>query len=360
MENGAAPAAMFPRHEARFAAWLGEQLGCGDVAVVHAKQLTFGHSNQTWDIAVRWTEQGASREGRYILRCPPDGIGLLEPYDVAKQYRVMKALGGSGVPVPEMLWLEASGAVLGKPFFLMERLDGYGIEWNLPGPILGATSDDVRMICEQYIDAVAAVHLIDWRAIDTGLPPPAADPVTAEIDWWEGKVREHHAGSLPSTEHIVAWLRAHRPPAATPRLIHGDPKLGNLFLDGSRLVALLDWELSAIGDPMCDLGWMSFQWSGALTAGFADLPGALSWDEMAARYTAKTGIPVDNIVYYQVLQGFKAAAICFIGYMMFLQGTSHDPRFEQFGPVVPPQLDMMLALIGSGAMPHGAVLDRLV
>lgn len=352
---------MFPRHEAAFTAWLQARIaGATDLRVERAKQLTFGHSNQTWDIAVRWIADGQLREDRYILRAPPEGIGLLEPYDVAKQYHVMQALGGSGVPVPKMLWLDDSNEVLGRPFFLMERLDGFSIEWNLPGDIAAATAEQVRAICEQYIDAVAAVHMVDWRAVETHLPAPSADPIGSEIDWWEAKVQGHHGESLPSFERVVAWLRTNHPGPVPPRIVHGDPKLGNLLLRDARLIALLDWELSSIGDPMCDLGWMSFQWSGPFTAGFADLPGAMTWDELAARYTAKTGIPVDNIRYYQVLQGFKAAAICFIGYMMFLQGTSSDPRFEQFGPVVPPQLDMMLALMGEGRMAHGAVLDRLL
>jgi aminoglycoside phosphotransferase (APT) family kinase protein len=352
---------MFPAREADFLRWLGGHLPRAEgLALDHARQLTFGHSNQTWDVAVSWREGGEARGDRYILRAPPAGIGLLEPYDVAKQYRVMKALEGGAVPLPRMLWIDESGDVLGLPFFLMERLEGYGIEWNLTDAIREMIPGEVRAICEQYIDAVANVHLVDWRAVDTGLPPPAADPVLFEIDWWADKVREHYPEPMPSTEHIVAWLRDNRPAPAAPRLVHGDPKLGNLLLSGSSLVALLDWEMSAIGDPLCDLGWLSFQWRGAFTAGFADLPGALSWDEMAARYTARTGIPTDNIRYYQVLQGYKAAAICFIGYMMFLNGTIDDPRFEQFGPVVPPQLDVMLQLIGAEPMKHGAVLDRLV
>jgi aminoglycoside phosphotransferase (APT) family kinase protein len=347
---------MFPDRNEPFIAWLAEQMpDVRGLKLDHARQLTFGHSNQTWDIGVSWAGGG----DRYILRSPPDGIGLLEPYDVAKQYHVMKALAGGPVPLPKMLWLENSGSVLGKPFFLMERLDGFGIEWNLPSDLLEATPEAVRTICEQYIDAVAEVHLVDWRTVDTRLPPPAADPVAAEIDWWEARIVEHCGESLPSFEAVIAWLRANKPPPAEPRLVHGDPKLGNLLLCGSRLIALLDWEMSSIGDPLCDLGWLSFQWNGAFTAGFADLPGAMSWDEMAERYTARTGIATGNIRYYQVLQGYKAAAICFVGYMMFLHGTIGDPRFEQFGPVVPPQLDRMLALAGIASVSHGPVLDPL-
>ncbi len=347
---------MFPDRNAQFIAWLGEQLpDAKGLKLDHARQLTFGHSNQTWDIAVSW--DGGS--DRYILRSPPDGIGLLEPYDVAKQYHVMKALEGGAVPLPKMLWLDNEGDVLGKPFFLMERLDGFGIEWNLPSDLLDATPEAVRRICEQYIDAVADVHLVDWRTTDTRLAAPAADPVGYEIDWWTDKVVNHCGESLPSFEAVIAWLRANKPAPARPRLVHGDPKLGNLLLRGSTLVALLDWEMCSIGDPLCDLGWLSFQWNGAFTAGFADLPGAMRWDEMAARYTAKTGISTDNILYYQVLQGFKAAAICFVGYMMFRQGTIDDPRFEQFGPVVPPQLDKMLQLAEIDPVSHGPVLDPL-
>jgi aminoglycoside phosphotransferase (APT) family kinase protein len=347
---------MFPAREAAFVAWVAEQMpDARGLKLDHARQLTFGHSNETWDVQLSWD----GGELRTILRAPPDGIGLLEPYDVAKQYHVMKALEGGAVPLPKMLWLENSGAVLGKPFFLMEKLNGFGIEWNLPSDLLDATPEAVRAICEQYIDAVAAVHRVDWRRVDTRLPPPSADPVGQEIDWWEQKIAEQHDESLPSFEKVIAWLRANKPAPSEPRLVHGDPKLGNLLLSGSKLIALLDWEMASIGDPMCDLGWLSFQWNGAFTAGFADLPGAMSWDEMAERYTAKSGIPVRDIRYYQVLQGYKAAAICFVGYMMFVHGTIEDPRFKQFGVAVPPQLDKMLALAGLEPVPHGEVLEPL-
>src|SRR5258707_219278 len=123
---------MFPDHEAPFIAWLAQQMPEAEgLKLDHARQLTMGHSNQSWEVAVAW----AGGSDRYILRSPPDGIGLLEPYDVAKQYHVMRALEGSAVPLPRMLWLEGSGKVLGRPFFLMERLDGFAIERGLPAEL---------------------------------------------------------------------------------------------------------------------------------------------------------------------------------------------------------------------------------
>lgn len=347
---------MFPDRDGPFVAWLaGRTPQARGLKLDHARQLTLGHSNQTWDVAVSW--EGGS--DRYVLRAPPIGVGLLEPYDVARQYHVMKALEGSPVPLPRMLWLEESGEVLGKPFFLMERLDGFAVERGLPEE-LDRSPAAIRAICEQYIDAVAAVHMADWRAIDTRLPAPPADPVAFEIDWWAGKITEHCDDRLPSFEAVIAWLRANKPAPASPRLVHGDPKLGNLLLKGDRLVGLLDWEMASIGDPLCDLGWFSYLWNSFFTAGFVDLPGAMSWDEMAARYTEKTGIAVENIEYYQVLQGFKTIAICFVGYMMFQRGITDDVRFQHFGYVVPPELDRMLALAGLEPAPHGAVLEPLV
>jgi aminoglycoside phosphotransferase (APT) family kinase protein len=354
-----------PEVRARLTAWFARNLpGCSDFAIAGISRLSTGHSNDTYAIDARWRQGGESRGEVFVLRTRPEGVGLLEPYDVAKQFKVMKALEGTPVPLPKMYWLEEDDAVIGRPFFVMEKLEGVIVEQEIPEYVLEAGPDKIRRLCERYVETIAAIHNVDWRARGLEFLGDGRDFLPREIAWWENEVRRFQEGPLPSFDAVISWLKANTP-AQTPRitLVHGDTKWGNVLLQDETVVAMFDWEMTAIGDPMTDVGWASWLWDGS-TSGIPALPGAMSKEELLAYYEKLTGIQVHHLPFYETLEGFKMAAILYMGAMLFDSGRSNDLRYLAFGPVVPMLLDRLLATAGLPAgLPHGKVMsgwDRVV
>ena len=330
----------------RLSAWWASRLpGASDVAVRQVEHLAAGHSNDTFAVEVSWRDGGAQRLQTFVLRTPPAGVGLLAPYDVARQFQVMRALSGSAVPVPRVLWLEENAQVLGRPFFVMEKLDGLCIEKDVPAEI--AAPQHVRRLCERYVDLIAEVHRVDWRARGLGFLGDGAAHLQREIAWWDAEIRRHQQGELPAFDCMLDWLKQHLPPRGGPvTLVHGDAKIGNLFLRGTEVVALFDWEMAAIGDPLTDLGWASLQWN-TPSALLSNHPGALTRDELLARYSQVSGNPVHDLPFYEGLAGLKLCAILFVASMLYRTGRSSDPRFLRFGnEVLPKSLTKVLAIMG--------------
>ncbi|MCC6382662.1 MAG: phosphotransferase family protein, partial [Dehalococcoidia bacterium] len=291
--------------------------------VVEASRMSAGHSNDTFSAVVEWDGPGGPARDAYVLRTRPEGVGLLEPYDVSKQYRIMQALAGTAVPVPRMLWFDEAGEVMGRPMFAMEKLDGVIIEAEIPDYLVNADPAKVRRMCERYIDTVAAIHLVDGQAAGLAWLEPSADLLETEIGWWDQEIRRFQHGPLPAIDVIVDWLRANRPPSS-PRvaLVHGDAKPGNVLYDDEMVRAMFDWEMTTLGDPLTDIGWLAWLWTGM--GGLSSLPGALTKEEMLRRYEERTGISTAALHFYEVLAGFKMVAILFVGAMLFDSGKSND------------------------------------
>ncbi|MEO8296289.1 MAG: phosphotransferase family protein [Burkholderiales bacterium] len=344
--------------QARLTAWWAQRLpGASDVVVTGVEHLAAGHSNDTFAVELAWQAAGTRQHQSVILRTPPSGVGLLAPYDVARQFRIMQALAGSAVPVPRMHWLEEGTEVLGRPFFVMDKLDGACIEKEVPADILAAAPQSIRQLCERYIDLIAQVHRLDWRARGLGFLGDGVSYLSQEIAKWEAEIRRHQQGELPAFERLLGWLKQHRPTVSSPAtLVHGDAKIGNLFLRGQEVVALFDWEMAGIGDPLTDLGWASLQWH-TPSALLSNYPGALTRTELLARYEHTSGITVHDLPFYEGLAGLKLCAILFIASMLYRTGQSTDPRFLRFGnEVLPKFLEKVLKVVGiEEAVPCGDV-----
>jgi aminoglycoside phosphotransferase (APT) family kinase protein len=339
----------------RFAQELGP--GCTAVRLIEAKRMSNGHSNDTYFARLAWQEGGADREASYVLRSRPEGVGLLEPYDVGKQYRIMQALHGCVVPVPRMNWFDEAGEIIGRPLFAMEMLEGVIIEQEVPPYVAQAEAAKVRRMCERYVETVAAIHRLDWRAQGLGFLPSDPDFLGHEINWWTEEVRKVQRGPLPALEAISAWLTANRPqePRVTT-LVHGDAKLGNVLFDDETVVAMLDWEMTTVGDPLTDVGWMLWLWNPE-GVGLPALPGALSKAELVALYEKLSGIQVDHQEFYEVLAGFKMAAILLVGAELFESGVSNDLRYVAFGQTIPLLMTRMLETAGlNPSIPVGSTV----
>jgi len=290
-----------------------------------------GHSNETFFIS--------RGDDEWVLRRPPRPPYLPTAHDVQREYTVLDALEGTGVRAPSTVLFCDDQAVIGAPFYLMEKVDGTVIRDRMPEHIDGP--EDRRRIGEELVDAAAELHAVDFRAVGLeGWGRPTGYVERQLVRW--GKQLDgatQHTRPLPDYEKIAAWLEKHQPPEQPPAIVQGDYKLDNTMfaLDApARLVAILDWEMATIGDPLADIGWMLSFWReptdppdplhGALNDVFGK-PGWATRGELVARYESKTGRSMTDIRFYTALAIWKLGILLEGSYARHLRGTTDDPFF---------------------------------
>lgn len=309
--------------------WLTEQRHQpGSVVVEKITPATYGVSNETFLLEVREIdERGDESVTKQVLRMTPSTRGVLEPYDISRQFRVMRALRGSRVLVPEMLELDESGDVLGRPCFTMQYLDGTTLQ--PPNYVLDVDDDAKRRMSISALEMMTNVHQVDWKARGLDFLTDEGDWVDAEIARWE--TRHVNLGmDWPPLDELLAWLKANRPVSTIRTLVHGDVKLSNYMWQGEDIVALLDWEMAGIGDPLMDLAYYLAMPTVNPQGSYLFAEG-LSRDETIARYEELTGFPVTNLGWYEALNFYKLAVILAICLDMFAEGQTDDLRYFAAG-----------------------------
>jgi aminoglycoside phosphotransferase (APT) family kinase protein len=342
----------------RLTGWLREQLpGSEEVRVEGLDRVEFGHSAEMMLLTVVSRTDGAARREDVVLRMRPPEPGLLEPYDLQRQVDVLRALEGTPVRAPKALWSEPTGAVLGRPFFVMERLDGEVFELE-PGAELDTVPGRLRRMCESLVDQLAAIHSVDLQATGLAALGDGRNFLDEELDHWTSEMRRVQKGPLPALERLAAELRERRPEqSARVTLVHGDPKPGNFAFVGDEVNAVFDWELADIGDPLCDVGYLELLWN--MPVGITSGPSSMTADEFIHRYEERTGMIVQHREWYRAFQTFKITIIQFVGSMLFDAGHSDDPRFALMGQVVPMMTRMALSDLGIGEqLDDGPVAPR--
>ncbi|KUH85175.1 MULTISPECIES: phosphotransferase family protein [unclassified Mycobacterium] len=307
----------------RLAEWLRAQLADTDgLRVEGFDRVEFGHSAEMMMLTIV-TGTGAGEIRRdVVVRLRPRPPALLEPYDLAKQFTVLSALEGSPVRVPRALWLEDSGDVLGRPFFVMERVAGTVYEMEAPEPAQAG----VRGMCESMADQLAAIHTVDIAALGLAVLDDGAGHLDREIDHWAGEMERVKRGPLPALERLLTELKDSRPQSSSSvALVHGDAKPGNFAFVGDEVSAVFDWELSTVGDPLTDIGYLELLWR--MPVGIPTHPAALTIDEIIARYETSSGIAVRHREWYRALNAFKLAVINLVGAHLFDTGATDDQRF---------------------------------
>ncbi len=307
---------------ATLARFIAEQTGHGaEVRDVH--RVPGGLSYETWSVTATWQDGGGRHDRRLVMRKAPRG-GVLEPYDASKEFHILKALGGTPVPVPRVLWLEPTGAVFGTAFYVMEFVDG-----AVPLPSDASFDTETRTeMCRQYTEALAVLHTLDWEAeglaLLLGVPPDAGDPAVMELDRCEETLRRVALPPNPVLQEAIAWLRERRPRAPRLSLDHGDYRLENFVWRDRRIVAVLDWERACIGDPMADVAVTRV----GNPAGWWAIRGAA-----AQHYAERSGIAVDEarVDYYVVLEQLKTVLMGMTGIRAFAEGRTSDLRLVRFG-----------------------------
>jgi len=331
--------------EARLGAFLDSVLG--GTAQTTVEKHTAGFSNETFYVY---------RAGeRYVLRRPPRGPLLPTAHDVAREYRFLNALHGTAARVPRPVALCEDTGVIGAPFYVMERKDGLVIRGELPPQL--SSLEDRRRIGFEMIDALAELHAVDWRA--SGLEGKTEGFLDRQLRRWSsqadlsvGKVRE-----LPRLGEVTTWLHANKPAEADSTVVHGDFKLDNVMFapeSPARLIAIFDWEMATIGDPLADLGWLMHTWGRPdvvvegeevpLTA----LEGFPTRDELAARYAAKTGRAMANFAFYHVMALWKLAIILEGLYVHYKTGTASNPGAADFEFRVPRLIERAQLVMRNG------------
>ncbi len=318
------------------AAYLEDELGPVERYEIHL--LGEGHSNET--LRVTWGETGL------VVRRPPPGEVASSAHDVLREYRVVDALQESDVRVPPTVAACEDHDVIGSDFYVMEAVDGDVIRTTVPERF--ETPETRERVGTELVDRLVEIHAVDYEAVGLGEFGYPEGFTARQVETWTEQIawaREvtDRERTVPALDRIGEWLAANVPGAYPHTLVHGDYKLDNvMFGPGTppEIASVFDWELSTLGDPFTDLGWMlSFWWDGkdpAVPASTGDLyPGFMRGDdyptrqELVDRYERRTGWTFDDELFYRVLAVYKLAALGEMFYRRHLEGNADDPLYPK-------------------------------
>jgi aminoglycoside phosphotransferase (APT) family kinase protein len=307
----------------------GEELNAGALASylgvegVEVQQFPGGHSNLTYLV------RAGGRE--YVLRRPPLGPVAPKAHDMAREYAVLRAVHPHFPPAPEVYALCEDPGVIGSVFFLMERRRGVVIRGETPP----AWRDQAGRISRAFVDCLVALHAIDIERHGLAALGKPEGYLERQVRGWAGRWQRARTADTPQMDRVIRWLEQALPRSPAPTLIHNDYKLDNLMLhpgDPTRITAVLDWEMSTVGDPLSDLGLTLCYWT--LTDGrervVTTQPGWFTPGELVQYYAERTGRDCSGITYYEVLGIFKLAVILQQIYFRWFRGHTRDERFRAF------------------------------
>jgi aminoglycoside phosphotransferase (APT) family kinase protein len=307
--------------------------GLGD-GPVEAEPVGEGHSNVTYLIS--------RNGGSWVLRRPPRPPLPPSAHDVLREAHLLTAVQAAQVRTPDVLATCDDEAVIGAPFYVMERIDGDVMTAEVPPPLHG----EEGRIGEELIDALVEVHAVDWRACGLegyGKPTGYLDRQLRRFGglWEHNRTRE-----LPVLDRLTAWLGDHKPESGEATIVHGDYRLGNTMFapaPPARLAAIFDWELATIGDPLADVGYLVATWSQAddpedalrgLSAA-TRRPGFPTREQLIARYEERSGRSMSDVRWYMTLALWKSAVFLEGSYKRRLAGTTEDAFFDRLETGVP-------------------------
>jgi aminoglycoside phosphotransferase (APT) family kinase protein len=282
-------------------------------AGVDVELIAAGMSNLTYVV----TPRDGSADDAVILRRPPTGAVLATAHDMAREHRVITALGPTAVPVPRTLHLCTDPAVLGAPFYVMERVVGLHIVNSIPAGYADEP-EQRRRIGEGLVDVLADLHSVDYAAVglsDFGRPEGF---MARQVRRWSQQWDATRDRDRPGLDALAARLAETVPQTQRSGVVHGDYRLDNCLLDPDRpggIRAVLDWEMSTLGDPLADLGMMFVYWPQAgedrpaSQSSVTALPGFPTRREIAERYAQRSGIDLSALNWYVGFAYFKFAAI---------------------------------------------------
>jgi aminoglycoside phosphotransferase (APT) family kinase protein len=309
----------------------------GDDAPLEFERIGEGHSNITYLV-----RRGGDR---FVLRRPPRGPLPPSAHDVLREWRILDAIKETPARSPRTLLACADESVIGAPFYVMEYVEGAVITGEIPGPL--DTPEEHRRMGLDLVDALAEVHAVDWRACGLESFGKPTGYLERQVKRFTGLWEYNKTREVPRVQQMRDWLADNMPDSREATIVHGDYRLGNTMVahdPPARLIAIFDWELSTIGDPLADLGYMTVTWiqpGDPADTMFSSLSTVTRRDgfptraELIAHYEERTGRSMSALNWYQALALWKAAVFMEGNYKRSLAGTTDDPFLKMFDEGVP-------------------------
>ena len=298
---------------------------------ISIQQFPSGFSNLTYMLSVG--------DRNFVLRRPPFGRKAKSAHDMSREYRILNALKDVFPYAPRPLAYTEDTSIIGCPFYVMERIEGIILRKDLPEG-LHFTPDEARQLCENLLDVQCDLHSIDYKKIGLENFGRPEGYVKRQVEGWSERYRAAKTPDAPGFEDVMSWLHEKMPTDfRKPCIIHNDFKLDNVVLDPKnplKIIGVLDWEMATIGDPIMDLGNSLAYWVQAddppdvqaIRMMPTNIPGALTREELVARYAEKTGIAIDNFDFYLCFGLFRLAVIAQQIYYRYYHGQTKDERFK--------------------------------
>ena len=319
---------------------------------VEVERHRAGHSNETF-----FVRRGADE---WVLRRPPRGAFLPTAHDVLREYRVLSAIADTNVRAPRPILACEDETVVGAPFYLMERAHGFVIREELPR---GFREDEGARagIGDELVDALAELHAVDWRREGLEGWGRPSGYLERQVRRWRGQLElaTRFSRPLPDVVKVGEWLAEHLPESGAPAIVHGDYKLDNVCFahePPARLVSIFDWEMSTIGDPLADVGWMISFWREPgdpvdvleRDTAVTRLGGFRPREDLLERYRTRTGRVMSDLLFYMVLAVWKLGVLLEGSYARHLAGVTDDPLFAELEEGVPALGERALEMIRAG------------
>ncbi len=314
-----------------------------------AELIAGGKSNLTYVIS--------DGEHDWVLRRPPLGHVLPTAHDMSREYRVLTALADTDVPVPRTFAFCDDEAVNGAPFYVMERVIG-----QIPRTaeeMARISPEDAAACSRELIDVLARIHAVDYEAVGLGDFGHPEGFLERQVRRWGEQWERSKAAELPAIDELARRLRAALPQSGPPSIVHGDYRLDNTMLapdDPTRIVAVLDWEMATLGDPLADVGLFLLYWAQneaqiiATVEGISEDAGFLSRDEVIDLYAERSGRRVDELDWYVVFAGYKLAIIVEGIAARYRMGKTLGEGFDHMGEMVAQLCDGALAVANASSI----------
>jgi len=299
---------------------------------VQVEQFPHGHSNLTYLL------RAGDRE--YVLRRGPLGPVAPKAHDMAREFRVLQAVHPHFPEAPEPYLLCEDPAILGAVFFLMERRKGIVLREPSPRELAGVAGAP-SIVSEAFVDCMVRMHRIDVASTGIAALGKPEGFVARQVQSWAERWQRSKTEELPDMDRVIDRLAARTPASIPPTLVHNDFKLDNVMLRANsldRVEAVLDWEMTTVGDPLADVGLTLCYWSWAsapqlgamMVPTITSQPGWYTRERFIQHYAKSTGRDVSQIGYYEVLGIFKLAVIVQQIFYRFARGQTQDQRFRNF------------------------------
>jgi aminoglycoside phosphotransferase (APT) family kinase protein len=309
-------------------------------SAIEIEQFPGGHSNLTY--LIRYGDR------EFVLRRPPVGPVAPTAHDMPREYKLLSMINPHFPLAPKPVLLCKDSSIIGVPFYLMERRRGLIVRFKVP-PQIGDNVTLRRRVSESVVDTLVALHAVDIQSSGISQIGKPAGFVARQVAGWADRWQRSKTGELAEMDQVIDWLTDRIPPETDrdATIVHNDFKLDNIMLDENdpaRVVAVLDWEMCTVGDPLIDVGLFLSYWTmkgadnelgqnsslRAVTNG----PGWMTREEIIEQYEAKTGRDLSRIAFYETFARFKVAVVIQQIYFRYIRGQTRDERFRNFDQLV--------------------------